>query len=44
MNINCKGPQTNMPQNVGSKEDLICKKKPSKHIENSAMLTVLREN
>lgn len=28
MNINCKGPpQTNMPQNVGSKEDLICKKK-----------------
>ena len=26
MNINCKGPQTSIPQNEGSKENLINKK------------------
>ena len=30
--INCKGPQTNMPQNVGSKEDMINKNIPKRHI------------
>ena len=33
MNINCKGPQTDIPQIVGSKEDLISKNIPSRHIE-----------
>lgn len=42
MNINCKGPQKKMPQNVGSIEDLFSKNIPSRHMENSAMLTVLR--
>ena len=31
--LNCKGPQTNMPQNVGSIEDLICKNIQSRNIE-----------
>ena len=42
MNINCKGPQKKMPQNIGSIEDLFSKNIPSGHMENSAMLTVLR--
>ena len=31
--INCKGPQTNLPQSVGSKEDLTSKIYQSTHIE-----------
>ena len=31
--LNCKGPQTNTPQNVGSIEDLITKNIQSRHIE-----------
>ena len=31
--INCKGPQTNKPQKVGSREDLISENIQSRHIE-----------
>ena len=45
MNINCKGPQTNMLQNVWSKEDPIIKNIYTKQtIENAATLIILREN
>ena len=33
MNINCKGPQTNMSQKAGSMEDLISKNIPSRNNE-----------
>ena len=41
MNINRKEPQTNVPQNVGSKEDQISKNIRSRHTQNTAMLILL---
>ena len=42
--LNCKGPQTNMPQNVGSIKDLTGKNKHWVDALNCAKLIVLREN
>ena len=41
MNINRKGPQTNVPQNVGSKEEQISYNIRSRHTQNTAMLIIL---
>ena len=44
MNINCKRPQTNMPQNVGSKEDLITKNTPNRTIRRQQQQQKVRSS
>lgn len=38
MNMNCKGPQTNSPKNVGSKEALMNKNIPRRHIGRTTIM------
>ena len=43
-NLNCKRSQTNMPQNIGSTEDLVSKYKHRVDTLNSTKLFKLSEN